>query len=133
MFTRITFRSVSASLGVGCLALSLLWLSLAASGSVESASYREVSTIPDPAVSPDGSGQEQEHSEENQAFFQPWHHQGTQAGLDEQGLKDADPLEGPNGWRVSFSFSRFFQVEFTERLLVAPFKGKGNLGFGRAP
>ena len=133
MFTRISFRSVTTSLGTGCLALSLLWLSLAASGSVEAASYGQVSTIPDPAVSHDGSGQEQEHSEENQAFFQPWHHQGPQAGLDEQGLKDADPLEGPNGLRVSFSFSRFFQVEFTERLLVAPFKGKGNLGFGRAP
>jgi len=118
---------------MGCLALSLLWLSLAASGSVESASFKEISTIPDPAVSPEGSGQEHEHSEENQAFFQPWHYQGTQAGLDEQGLKDADPLEGPNGWRVSFPFTRFFQVEFTERLLVAPFKGKGNLGFGRAP
>ena len=118
---------------MGCLALSLLWLSFAASGSVESASFKEISTIPDPAVSPEGSGQEHEHSEENQAFFQPWHHQGTQAGLDEQGLKDADPLEGPNGWRVSFPFTRFFQVEFTERLLVAPFKGKGNLGFGRAP
>jgi hypothetical protein len=133
MFTRISFRSVTAALGMGCLALSLLWLSLAASGSVESASFKEISTIPDPAVSPEGSGQEHEHSEENQAFFQPWHHQGTQAGLDEQGLKDADPLEGPNGWRVSFPFTRFFQVEFTERLLVAPFKGKGNLGFGRAP
>jgi len=133
MFTRISFRSVTAALGMGCLALSLLWLSLAASGSVESASFKEISTIPDPAISPEGSGQEHEHSEENQAFFQPWHHQGTQAGLDEQGLKDADPLEGPNGWRVSFPFSRFFQVEFTERLLVAPFKGKGNLGFGRAP
>jgi hypothetical protein len=133
MFTRISFRSVTAALGMGCLALSLLWLSLAASGSVESASFKEISTIPDPAVSPEGSGQEHEHSEENQAFFQPWHHQGTQAGLDEQGLKDANPLEGPNGWRVSFPFTRFFQVEFTERLLVAPFKGKGNLGFGRAP
>jgi hypothetical protein len=118
---------------MGCLALSLLWLSLAASGSVESASFKEISTIPDPAVSPEGSGQEHEHSEENQAFFQPWHHQGTQAGLDEQGLKDADPLEGPNGWRVSFSFTRFFQVELSEKLLVALFKGKGNLGFGRAP
>jgi hypothetical protein len=131
MFTRISFRSVTTSLGMGCLALSLLWLSLAASGSVESASYKEFSTIPDPAVTPEGSGQE--HSEENQAFFQPWHHQGTQAGLDEQGLKDADPLEGPNGWRVSFSFTRFFQVELSEKLLVALFKGKGNLGFGRAP
>jgi hypothetical protein len=116
---------------MGCLALSLLWLSLAASGSVEAASYGQVSTIPDPEVTPEGSGQE--HSEENQAFFQPWHHQGTQAGLDEQGLKDADPLEGPNGWRVSFSFTRFFQVELSEKLLVALFKGKGNLGFGRAP
>ncbi len=116
---------------MGCLALSLLWLSLAASGSVESASYMEFSTIPDPAVTPEGSGQE--HSEENQAFFQPWHHQGTQAGLDEQGLKDADPLEGPNGWRFSISFTRFFQVELSEKLLVALFKGKGNLGFGRAP
>jgi len=116
---------------MGCLALSLLWLSLAASGSVESASYKEFSTIPDPAVTPEGSGQE--HSKENQAFFQPWHHQGAQAGLDEQGLKDADPLEGPHGWRFSFSFTRFFQVDLSEKLLVAQFKGKGNLGFGRAP
>ena len=131
MFTRISFRSVTTSLGTGCLALSLLWLSLAASGSVEAASYGQVSTIPDPEVTPEGSGQE--HPEEKQAFFQPWHHQGTQAGLDEQGLKDADPLEGPNGWRVSFSFTRFFKVEFTEELRAAPFKGKGNLGFGRAP
>jgi len=131
MFTRISFRSVTTSLGTGCLALSLLWLSLAASGSVEAASYGQVSTIPDPEVTPEGSGQE--HSEEKQAFFQPWHHQGTQAGLDEQGLKDADPLEGPNGWRVSFSFTRLFQVDLSEKLLVAQFKGKGNLGFGRAP
>ena len=131
MFTRITFRSVSASLGVGCLALSLLWLSLAASGSVKAAYYREVSPIPDPPTTSEGSGQE--HSEENPTFFQPWHHQGGQTGVEEQGLKGSDPLEAPKEWKVSFSFSRFFKVEFTEELVAAPFKGKGNVGFGRAP
>lgn len=131
MFTRITFRSVSTALGVGCLALSLLWLSLAASGSVETNSSREFSAIPDPPTTSEASGQE--HSEENPTFFQPWHHQGGQTGWEEQGLQGADPLEPPKECKVSFSFSRFFKVEFTEELLAAPFKGKGNVGFGRAP
>lgn len=134
MLLRSFFRTVSLSFGVGSLALSLLWLSLAASAALEGRACDSVLSIP--ATSAANQGSEDQNPQPPLTFFQPWSGQSNQGGWVEHSPTGPDH-ETPDG---SGLFGRFVGSELATELpgfprlrLLTRELLWGTFGFCRAP
>jgi len=133
--TRSSLRALSMPLGVWGLAVSLLWLSLAASASVEGQPLkRSKGTEPQKESNSPQEGSKESH--QPLSFFQPWSYQGSHSGWDLQGLTGPDQEPGDEVQSrigdLGLVASLFLQ-ETDVNVGNLYSKGKGTVGFGRAP
>jgi len=134
MLLRPCFRTITVSFGAWILALSMLWLSLAASASIEGRVYGSAQKASSAeATSPSG---EEQSAQPPFAIFQPWPCQSNQSGWAQPDLTgpDHDFLEGA-GLFGKFLLGDLGKERPTFPKLLLPVReyGLGFCGFGRAP